>query len=429
MLDSADSTKVEEISQSSDAVHGPLQTQEEAQGQGIQALLKAVDFLSQNTLFDVKVEGMDVIAADSHIPEDIPELINEPELIAEAKTLPAEVISEDKGKSQSSNTVYNEAEVIKPLASIEECLELHFKAEMIEWTCDSCSKAAQNPGIIPGKYSEPMMSSTNQDTTVDGDQTEQSEKITGRNEQSSNLNSSAVEGTSSSMQPHGSDSQNQVMLTVDSITKGITITPGRICVEQDLASDSIANKKPESHDGAQEAIPSCIPAEKRANLLSCQDQNASTLDEGRGEEVKLHHSALQVEENQSEQEDMNKGAIQTRLISKLPPVLVIHLKRSLRSDKVIGHVSFKEILDMGLFVDPSYEDKDNSSYRLAGVVEHRGHGNDAGHYVAYVRASHRQQTSGSSSWFLANDVNIKEISLEKVLECEAYLLFYERMEG
>ena len=120
-----------------------------------------------------------------------------PEVSTEAKvtTSSAKVTAKDKGKTRSSNIICNKAQDINSLASIEECLELHFEAEMVELTCENCSKFAQK---------------------------------------------------------------------------------------------------------------------------------------------------------------LNKSVIQTRL-SLLPPVLVIHLKRSLlQSDKVKGHVSFKEILDVGLFMDPRY---------------------------------------------------------------------------
>uniref|UniRef100_A0A0E0CE76 USP domain-containing protein n=1 Tax=Oryza meridionalis TaxID=40149 RepID=A0A0E0CE76_9ORYZ len=384
-----DSTKVEQIFHNKDAVCRPLQTQKDKfQGE-------TVDFLPQNMLPDVKVEEMDLTKTDAHVPKDIgpplrkenawiesgsdvgknvsavlDDVFSEPEVSSEAKT---DTFSVEVRKSRSSDISCDKAQGINSLASIDKYLELHFEAEMVEWTCESCSKVAEKPGINLGKYSNPMMSSTNEDITVYGDRSELSEKITCRSEQS--------------------------------------------------------NGRPECHEGVQEAVPSCIPAEKQANLLSGQDQNASILSEER-EQVKLHHGAHQVEENQNEQKDWNKGGIKKHFISKLPPVLVIHLMRSLLGPhKVIGHVRFKEILDMGLFMDPSSEDKDNLSYRLVGVVEHRGLGNDAGHFLAYVRASPRQQTSGSSSWFRASDDSIREVSLEEVLKCEAYLLFYERMES
>jgi ubiquitin carboxyl-terminal hydrolase 16/45 len=73
------------------------------------------------------------------------------------------------------------------------------------------------------------------------------------------------------------------------------------------------------------------------------------------------------------------------------------------------------------------EDKDNSSYRLSGVIEHIGDSLHSGHNVAYVRAS--TIGSGSSLWFRASDDHISQVSLEEVLKCEVYVLFYERMEG
>jgi hypothetical protein len=55
-----------------------------------------------------------------------------------------------------------------------------------------------------------------------------------------------------------------------------------------------------------------------------------------------------------------------------------------------------------------------------------------GHYIAYVRAckigGRQQQSSGSKSWLLyASDGEVRETSLEEVLDCEAYVLFYERV--
>ncbi|KAL6900743.1 hypothetical protein ACP4OV_005419 [Aristida adscensionis] len=78
-------------------------------------------------------------------------------------------------------------------------------------------------------------------------------------------------------------------------------------------------------------------------------------------------------------------------------------------------------------------DKSNTIYRLVGVVEHRGEHLRAGHYVAYVRARKlencQRQGSCSYSWFYADDSVITVVSLEEVLKREAYVLFYERVEG
>uniref|UniRef100_A0A453RM38 Uncharacterized protein n=1 Tax=Aegilops tauschii subsp. strangulata TaxID=200361 RepID=A0A453RM38_AEGTS len=65
--------------------------------------------------------------------------------------------------------------------------------------------------------------------------------------------------------------------------------------------------------------------------------------------------AQEMEENQNEQKDGNSCAIRTQLINKLPAVLIIPFKRySNDLSKLRGHVSFKEILHLGPFMDPRF---------------------------------------------------------------------------
>ncbi|GIZ04993.1 hypothetical protein CEXT_100071 [Caerostris extrusa] len=52
---------------------------------------------------------------------------------------------------------------------------------------------------------------------------------------------------------------------------------------------------------------------------------------------------------------------------------------------------------------------------LYGVVQHEGSESE-GHYWSYVKHRYR--------WFLCEDERIKEVSLKKVLSCEASVLFY-----
>ncbi|TVU04949.1 hypothetical protein EJB05_48094, partial [Eragrostis curvula] len=154
-----------------------------------------------------------------------------------------------------------------------------------------------------------------------------------------------------------------------------------------------------------------------------------------------------VDGDQAEQSDrtttVGGDSIQTYCFITLPPVLALHIKRSMKDEtskrefkayKVSDHVGYKEYLDVKPFMDPSSVDKDNCMYRLVGVVEHIGTESvESGHYVAYVRARKigdpQQQGSCSHSWFCANDREISEVTLEDVLKREAYILFYERMEG
>ena len=46
-----------------------------------------------------------------------------------------------------------------------------------------------------------------------------------------------------------------------------------------------------------------------------------------------------------------------------------------------------------------------------------------GHYIAYTAFQHE----GERHWFYFSDSHIKKVSESKVLQAEAYLLFYKRI--
>ncbi|XP_062196784.1 ubiquitin carboxyl-terminal hydrolase 2-like [Phragmites australis] len=468
MLGYSDSTEAQRIWQSKDAIQGSLQAQEDkiSCSKLSQGIIEAPHNMS-----DVKVEQMIETTTDSHSQEDMDppplvaplsennarmasgsnvdqndnadpgDLFNQPEVSIEAEenTYTVQVIAEDKGNSWSRDIVCDkEVGDSNSVPSIEDCLSVFFEEQVIERRCDDCPKVPEKPSTNQSQNSEHMVASTHENTTADGDQTEQSDRTACQNEQSGEPNSLSVEcKASSSRQPHSSDAEGEIIQTADTNTEGTNSWMS--CGEKDSSACSTTNKKPERREGIQEAISSCLPAEKQANLLSTQhSQNLSTPNQDRRKRVWLDVSLSQLKDNQNEQRDRSGCAIQTARITKLPPVLTLHLKRYIQGDnlhhhKNEAHVSYKEYLDVGRFMDPSSVDKDNPIYRLVGVVEHRGPSLDAGHYVAYVRArrlgNHQLQSSCSSSWFCANDSNISEVTLEEVLKCEAYVLFYERMEG
>ncbi|VAI74310.1 unnamed protein product [Triticum turgidum subsp. durum] len=381
-----------------DVVHGHMQTRKNDVPQEINGVpIEILDFIPD--LFD-DTEGMEEATIDSRNPED------------KETTYSVKVTTKEKEEAQSSDIVHDEAGHMNSLVSIEDCLELF--ARRVKERCENCSKVA-----------EQIMASTNINTTVDGDQTELSDRKTCPSERSSDCNSLSVE--SPSRQPYRSDVHHQVILSGNITTEAIT--SGTSCGEKDSTSCSTASEKAEIDQGVQEAG---LPADKQTDLLSAQDSpDTSTQNQGCAKQAMLDdHIAQQMEENQNEQKDVNSCAIQTQLINKLPAVLIIPFKRySNDLSKLRVHVSFKEILHLGPFMDPSSEDKDNCSYRLVGVIEHEGHQINRGHYIAYVRgAGHNHQSSGSSSWVRASDLDIKEVSLEKVLSREASMLFYERMD-
>ncbi|XP_071713422.1 ubiquitin carboxyl-terminal hydrolase 2 [Rutidosis leptorrhynchoides] len=125
-----------------------------------------------------------------------------------------------------------------------------------------------------------------------------------------------------------------------------------------------------------------------------------------------------------------RDACKRILINRVPPILTIHLKRLSqdargRLSKLNGHVDFEDIIDLEPYMDPSCKDGGTYKYRLIGVVEHIGTMR-GGHYVAYVRGGVKGN-NGDRSWYHVSDANVREVSFEEVLRCEAYILFYENM--
>lgn len=61
--------------------------------------------------------------------------------------------------------------------------------------------------------------------------------------------------------------------------------------------------------------------------------------------------------------NINSGghAYVTLCLSKLPPVLTIHVLRFNINDKRVGHVKFEENLDVGEYLDPRYQQIDFNS--------------------------------------------------------------------
>lgn len=127
--------------------------------------------------------------------------------------------------------------------------------------------------------------------------------------------------------------------------------------------------------------------------------------------------------------------------------------------KICKPVNFQTLLDLAPFCSRKSRDlptfdvgQDRVLYSLFGVVEHSGsiHG---GHYVAFVKVrprleedSYRWQflpknqarndkTKGakadpaepSGRWYYVSDSYVSEVSESKVLNAQAYLLFYERI--
>ncbi|XP_005073912.1 ubiquitin carboxyl-terminal hydrolase 16 isoform X2 [Mesocricetus auratus] len=139
------------------------------------------------------------------------------------------------------------------------------------------------------------------------------------------------------------------------------------------------------------------------------------------------------------------------LVSLAPPVLTLHLKRFQQAGfnlrKVNKHIKFPEILDLAPFCTLKCKNVAEEStrvlYSLYGVVEHSGTMR-SGHYTAYAKArtvsSHLsnfvlhgdipqdcEMESTKGQWFHISDTHVQAVPVTKVLNSQAYLLFYERI--
>jgi len=100
-----------------------------------------------------------------------------------------------------------------------------------------------------------------------------------------------------------------------------------------------------------------------------------------------------------------------------PQVLVLHLKRwyqvvpgKKEFRKRESRVNFKVSLDLG---------GTGTLYDLKAVIEHKGNAN-GGHYISYILASDKR-------WFLCDDDRKPcEVSHDRAMNSQAYMLFYEK---
>ncbi|XP_011498809.1 PREDICTED: ubiquitin carboxyl-terminal hydrolase 45 [Ceratosolen solmsi marchali] len=189
---------------------------------------------------------------------------------------------------------------------------------------------------------------------------------------------------------------------------------------------------------------------------------------------KVGCAACTERENKGEKEGVKMvctDSIKKYLISQVPAVLILHLKRfqmqKFSFRKVCKHVSFPMLLDFA----PVSKDK-RQVYALYGVVVHTGN-LCGGHYVSYVKSRAplkpndprwsflpskdsfpSDETSSESNldlkksetidleitdpkiteiqtppgqWYYISDSRVQKVDEKTVLQKEAYLLFYERI--
>ncbi|CAL4986490.1 unnamed protein product [Urochloa decumbens] len=173
------------------------------------------------------------------------------------------------------------------------------------------------------------------------------------------------------------------------------------------------------------------PREQPSHL---PDKQTNNLNQDKRKLRKQNGGTHEMGKRQNQENKIYRAATIKYYITKAPPILIIQLKRFIVHNatayKMEEHVSFLETLDIRNYMDPGHMENEDYRYCLVAVVEHFGPNLDKGHNSAYVRASAigaEQESGATHSWFHASDENVKEVLLKEVLNCQAYILFYERL--
>ncbi|KAF6365600.1 ubiquitin specific peptidase 45 [Rhinolophus ferrumequinum] len=140
------------------------------------------------------------------------------------------------------------------------------------------------------------------------------------------------------------------------------------------------------------------------------------------------------------------------LISAVPAILILHLKRfhqaGLSLRKVNRHVDFPLMLDLAPFCSATCKNVSAGEkvlYGLYGIVEHSG-SMRGGHYTAYVKVRtpsrkllehitgkknvpglKEPDSDSAGQWVHVSDTYVQVVSESRALSAQAYLLFYERI--
>uniref|UniRef100_A0A673KGF3 Ubiquitin carboxyl-terminal hydrolase n=1 Tax=Sinocyclocheilus rhinocerous TaxID=307959 RepID=A0A673KGF3_9TELE len=207
------------------------------------------------------------------------------------------------------------------------------------------------------------------------------------------------------------------------------------------------------HQGAFQALcHSYTPSSKECSVQSCLHQFTS-VELLMGNNKLLCENCTERRQRQMKRSDKKAEKVYTSarkqmLISALPPVVTLHLKRfhqaGMNLRKVNRHVDFPLLLDLAPFCSATCKNLGSGErvlYSLYGIVEHSG-SMRGGHYAAYVRVrtpqrkpEQRRNQSGTKEassapqgqWVYVSDTSVQTVPESRVLNSQAYLLFYEEL--
>ncbi|XP_032299599.1 ubiquitin carboxyl-terminal hydrolase 45 isoform X2 [Coturnix japonica] len=394
-------------------------------------------------------------------------------------------------------TLNNQPKIVKKHTSTKDKNQLNQERRLARKA--SSNEEERSPVIMQERTKKPELEDSSgvlnsKDTTVEsamnGSQTEGSEKEASRSESSFDADSEASESENASKQTAFSSCSNTSALHVnhvsvkmphtkpsDSNDEKISSAISKLsfcdtinedekssCGDPGLSNNSVfsvdkSSLSPNPQNAFQTLSQSYITSSKECSVQSCLYQFTSVeLLMGNNkllcESCTERKQKYQKKSNSSEKkmEGVYTNARKQLLISSVPAILILHLKRfhqaGLSLRKVNRHVDFPLILDLAPFCSASCKNVTDGArvlYSLYGIVEHSG-SMRGGHYAAYVKVrtpskkllEHISSTknvlglkeamgASSGQWVYVSDAHVQMVPESRVLNAQAYLLFYERL--
>ncbi|KAI5093175.1 ubiquitin carboxyl-terminal hydrolase 45 isoform X1, partial [Silurus meridionalis] len=318
--------------------------------------------------------------------------------------------------------------------------------------CSSCV-GSQSDGS--DKDSSPQDSSNDADSEAS-----ESECSVGISTSSNKTSSSSCVSHAPSASSHaplvGEQTGSAVEQLVSAVSKlGLVHTPlGGLSLGHGGEGREREREKERDQQGAFQALShSYTPASKECSVQSCLHQFTS-IELLMGNNKLLCENCTEKRHRQHRRsgdkkvEKVYTSARKQMLISQLPPVVTLHLKRfhqaGMNLRKVNRHVDFPLVLDLAPFCSASCKNQGSGErvlYSLYGIVEHSG-SMRGGHYTAYVKVRTPQRKceqlrsqSGCreagapppGQWVYVSDTSVQTVPESRVLNSQAYLLFYEEL--
>ncbi|KAL1371063.1 hypothetical protein HN51_001297 [Arachis hypogaea] len=363
--------------------------------------------------------------------EGFGDLFNEPEVFAGPAPRPSSnEVTEAVFNSESDP---DEVDDTDSPVSVESCLAHFIKPELLSdengWNCENCSKIVQRKKVEAKKKANSVLDGIEIGCRVEPLDAAYSFSVEVRSLDNGNITDTKNTESSVLHINHGTVLENGQS---NGLSSNVDEKDHRTLKMKDTLNEELQSSGCHNSSNAE----SCNHSAADSSVIVDNTENVESRDPQMSGQDDDDSEECSEEEADVKSLKVKRDATKRVLIHKAPPVLTIHLKRFSqdargRLSKLNGHVNFRERMDLRPYVDPRFVAEENYEYHLVGVVEHSG-SMRGGHYVAYVRGGQRNRGKAdnneneSSTWYHASDAYVREVSLNEVLRCEAYILFYEK---